>query len=65
MASSLLVMSIIGGAVAPLFMGAISDSTGSIQNGYIIPLICFIAVLYFGLKGYQIKTPNQKEYAAH
>jgi len=26
-----------------------------IQTGYIIPLICFLVVLYFGLNGYKIK----------
>jgi FHS family L-fucose permease-like MFS transporter len=53
-ASSLLVMSIIGGAVAPLFMGWISDASGSIQKAYIIPLLCFVPVLYFGVKGYKV-----------
>jgi FHS family L-fucose permease-like MFS transporter len=54
-ASSFLVMSIVGGAIFPVFMGIIADKTGSIQNAYIIPLICFIVVLYFGWKGYKIK----------
>jgi FHS family L-fucose permease-like MFS transporter len=53
-ASSFLVMSIIGGGVAPLFMGLISDKTGSIQLAYIVPVICFIAILYFGLKGHKV-----------
>ena len=55
MAASFLVMAIIGGAVAPLIMGAISDSTGSIQVAYIVPLICFAYILFFGVKGYKIK----------
>ncbi|MDO6429901.1 L-fucose:H+ symporter permease [Flavitalea sp. BT771] len=55
MASSFLIMAIIGGAVAPLAMGAISDATGSIQIAYIVPLICFAYILFFGLKGYKIK----------
>jgi FHS family L-fucose permease-like MFS transporter len=54
-ASSFLVMAIIGGAVAPLVMGYISDSTGSIQTAYLVPLICFIAILFFGVKGHKIK----------
>jgi FHS family L-fucose permease-like MFS transporter len=56
MASSLLVMSIVGGALAPLAMGLISDYTGSMQKAYIIPLLCFIAVAWFGWKGYKIKA---------
>lgn len=51
--ASFLVMAIIGGAVAPLLMGVISDKTGSIQNAYIVPLTCFCVVLYYGLKGHQ------------
>ncbi len=53
-ASSFLVMSIIGGGVAPLFMGLISDRTGSIQMAYIVPLLCFFVVLYYGLKGHKV-----------
>lgn len=45
--SSLIVMSIVGGALLPPVLGMISDKTGSIQNGYIVPLICFAVVLLF------------------
>jgi FHS family L-fucose permease-like MFS transporter len=55
MASSLIVMSIVGGAVLPRFFGLISDSTGNIQNGYIVPLIAFAVVAYFGWKGSKVK----------
>jgi FHS family L-fucose permease-like MFS transporter len=54
--SSLIIMSIVGGALIPLAMGGIADITKNIQNGYIIPLICFIVIFYFGWKGYKIKT---------
>lgn len=47
-ASSFLVMAIFGGALFPLFMGMISDSTGSIQKAYIVPLLCFVVVWFFG-----------------
>jgi len=58
MASSLLVMAIVGGALAPVLMGGISDYTGSMQKAYIIPLLCFIAVAWFAWKGYKIKQIN-------
>jgi MFS transporter, FHS family, L-fucose permease len=51
--SSLLIMSIVGGAILPRVFGIISDSTGNIQLGYIVPLICFVIVAYFGWKGYR------------
>lgn len=54
-ASSLIIMSIVGGAVLPPILGIISDKTGSIQNGYFIPFICFIVVLLFALKMRTIK----------
>ena len=56
-ASSFLVMAIVGGGIAPLVMGFISDKTGSIQLAYIVPLICFAVVLYFALKGYRVIKP--------
>lgn len=55
MASSLIVMAIVGGAVLPRFFGLISDSTGNIQNGYIVPLIAFAVVAYFGWRGSKVK----------
>jgi FHS family L-fucose permease-like MFS transporter len=55
MASSFLIMAIIGGAVAPLAMGAISDATHSIQIAYIVPLICFAYILFYGISGHKIK----------
>ena len=56
LASSFLVMSIIGGGLAPIIMGFISDKTGSMQIAYVVPLICFFFVLYYGLRGYKIKS---------
>jgi len=51
--SSLIIMSIVGGAVLPPLLGVISDKTGSIQNGYVVPLICFLVTLYYGVTGYK------------
>lgn len=54
--SALLVMAIVGGAVFPPIMGAIIDASGDkVQPGYIVPLLCFLVVLYFGWKGYEVK----------
>lgn len=55
-ASSLIVMSIIGGAIFPVIMGKIIDNSGdNIQIGYFVPLLCFFFVLYFALKGHEIR----------
>jgi len=56
MASSLIVMSIVGGALLPPVLGIISDATGSIQNGYIVPLLCFVVVFLFATKGHKVKS---------
>lgn len=45
--SSLIVMSIVGGALLPLALGHISDLTQHIQYGYIVPFICFLVVFYY------------------
>ncbi len=50
--SSLLVMSIIGGAVCPVIMGRISDAW-NIQYAFVVPLICHAYILYFALSGYR------------
>lgn len=51
--SSMLVMAIIGGAIFPAIMGRISDAS-NIQTAFIVPLICYVYVLYFALSGYKI-----------
>ncbi|HLA53010.1 MAG TPA: L-fucose:H+ symporter permease, partial [Flavitalea sp.] len=57
-ASSFLVMSIVGGAVVPVIMAAISDATGSIQIAYIVPILSILVILYFGLRGYKVRNPQ-------
>lgn len=47
MASSLLIMAIVGGAILPLLMGWLADLT-SIQTAYLVPLGCFGVVAWFG-----------------
>ena len=57
-ASSFLVMSIVGGAFFPLIMGQISDATGgNIQLAYIVPILCFVIILLFALK-YKALAPK-------
>jgi len=56
MGSSLIIMAIVGGAVLPLLLGRIADVTNNIQYGYIVPLICFAVVAWYGLSGYKVKN---------
>ena len=50
--SSLVVMAIAGGAVFPVMMGFISDQS-NIQLSYIVPLVCFFVIAWYGLRGYK------------
>ncbi|MEJ0055684.1 MAG: hypothetical protein WDN75_08580 [Bacteroidota bacterium] len=46
-ASSVIIMSVIGGAVFPLIMGYVSDK--DIQNAMIVPLVCFGVVFFYAV----------------
>jgi len=61
LASSFLVMAIIGGALAPFLMGLISDKTGSMQMAYIIPLLWFAFILFYGVKKYRVRESDFKQ----
>lgn len=55
--SSWLVMSIVGGAILPYAMGTLIDMKhDDIQAGYIVPLFCFIIILYFSVFGHKVKN---------
>lgn len=49
--SSFIIMAIVGGAILPPFMGLFDD----IQLSFILPAVCFLAVVYYGWQGYKIK----------
>lgn len=53
--SSLLVMSIVGGALIPVLMGYIADIS-TMALGFIVPLVCFAFIVYYGIIGYRVKT---------
>ena len=48
--ASLLIMSIVGGAIAPYAMGAVSDAYG-IASAFFIPAACFAVVCWYGFWG--------------
>ncbi|AYL96444.1 L-fucose:H+ symporter permease [Mucilaginibacter celer] len=54
-ASSLLIMGVVGGAIVPPIMGLISDHSG-IRMAFIVPLICYLYVLFYGMKGHAVKS---------
>lgn len=52
-ASSYLIMSIVGGAIFPPFMGWIADMY-SMSIGFLAPLPFFIYIFYYGLSGHKV-----------
>jgi FHS family L-fucose permease-like MFS transporter len=52
-------MAIVGGAIIPVIMGRISDVTHSIQLAYIIPLLGFAVVAYYGAVGSRVDIENR------
>lgn len=58
MGSSLIIMSIVGGAVLPLLFGWISDVTGNLQYGYAAPLLCFLVIAWFARAAAREQRPQ-------
>ncbi len=48
--SGILCMAIVGGALIPLFQGALADSIG-IHHAFVLPVFCYIYIAYYGVKG--------------
>lgn len=46
-AASLLIMCIVGGAVAPLAMGSIADTSCNMDTSFVIPLACFAVIALY------------------
>ncbi len=60
-ASSLLVMSIIGGAVLTPLMGFVSDQTHLIRLALYVPAGCFTVLALYGLRMARAQKPTQTE----
>ena len=61
--SSLLVMAILGGALLPPLQGKIADLSG-LRISYIVPMIAYGYVAFYGLIGHKIGRKNQIPKAA-
>ena len=45
--ASFIVMAVVGGAIAPPFMGWIADRSGT-HIAYLVPVVCFVVVAWYG-----------------
>lgn len=61
--SGILCLAIVGGAIVPLAQGFLADQVG-VQMSFIIPLICYVYIAYYGMRGYQPRTLNVVREAA-
>lgn len=50
MASGLINTLIVGGALIPVFMGAVADSMG-VRWAFILPIVCYLYIVFFALVG--------------
>lgn len=55
--SSFIIMSIVGGALVPVVMGYLADHY-STPTAFIVPLICFVIVVFFAFSGYRVKISS-------
>jgi len=56
--SGLLVMAIVGGALIPPLQGFVADSAG-LQSSFWVVLVCYVYLLFYALKGYQLNKELQ------
>ncbi len=55
-----LIMAILGGAVLTAIQGQVSDITGSISMAYVVPFLCFVIVIIFGVVAKNPVVENEK-----
>ena len=58
--ASLIVMSIVGGAIAPPFMGHIAD-VHSMRMGFAVPLVCFVLIAIYGMVWQKLEAKDISE----
>ena len=54
--SALLCMAIVGGAIVPWVTGKFAD-VASLQYAFVVPLACYLYVMYYGFKGSDPRLP--------
>ncbi|MBP1618827.1 MAG: fucose permease [Bacteroidetes bacterium] len=53
-AASILILTIVGGAIAPAFMGWIGAE--KMNLGFVIPLVCFLYISFYGFVGSKVRN---------
>lgn len=58
-ASGILCTAIVGGAILPVIQGFFADNIG-IQHAFFVPVLCYLYVAYYGIKGHKPSYLNAK-----
>ena len=57
--AAIIVMSIVGGAIAAPFMGHIAD-THSMRTGFVVPLVCFVLIALYGVVWQKLEAKDSE-----
>jgi FHS family L-fucose permease-like MFS transporter len=49
--SGLVMTAVVGGAVIPYLLGWLADTLGSIQHAFLLPVLCYLYIAFYGLWG--------------
>lgn len=58
--ASVLCLAIVGGAIVPYCQGLLADFT-NVQLSFVIPVFCYLFIVYYGLKGFKVLAHNKQE----
>jgi FHS family L-fucose permease-like MFS transporter len=61
---SMIIMAIIGGAVAPPIMGMLFQLTRSMAVAMLVPLVCYTFITYYAFIGSKVRVPEMAEAVA-
>ncbi|MVN92805.1 L-fucose:H+ symporter permease [Mucilaginibacter aquatilis] len=59
--SSLIIMSIVGGAIVPRAFGYLSDASHDIRMGYYVPMVCFVIIALFAFRGHRVVVRTNEQ----
>ena len=54
--SALLIIAIAGGALLPLLFGRVAQLLGSMQEAYLVGILCYGIILFYAIKGHKMQS---------
>ena len=58
--SGILCSAIVGGEIVPLLHGMLAARVG-LQLAFLLPLVCYLYIIYYGLVGWRVRLPQSDE----